>query len=110
MPQSPAQSAPSFQPGAGSSVQDKFEAGEATYRPAVDLAQSTGGTAHVIQPVNDSINPKIDINSLLAQEDAAEMGLNPTNIAATNPASIPAQNGAADASNNNPTTAFPTTQ
>jgi len=81
---------PSFQPREGSAEQDAFEEGEATYHPAVDLTKSAGGTSRVIQPTNDTINPKIDINNLLAKEDAAEMGLDPNHIASANPADVAA--------------------
>lgn len=121
----PVPNAPSFQPGEGNSAQDKFEEGETAYSPAADLTQSAGGTSRVIQPTGDSLSPKINIDDLLAKEDTAGMGLNPANIAATNPpnfntspqldeADVQAQLDAANtkvppASDNN-TIVFPTQQ
>jgi hypothetical protein len=75
----------------------------------------------VIQPIDETLSPKIDIDSLLAKEDVVDMGMNPNNIAATNPpnpngpgpalteADIAAQNAAEEIANtsDNPTLTFP---
>ena len=88
----PADNVPSYQPRDKTVAEEEAEEdatiGNSSYNPAVDLTQSQSSSsshARIIQPVSDGITPKIDINNLLAQEDAKDMGLNPTNIAATNP-------------------------
>jgi CheY-like chemotaxis protein len=53
--------------------------------PSVDLTQNAGFGARVIEPTGDTLTPQVDINALLANENVKDMGLNPNNIASTNP-------------------------
>lgn len=67
----PANEVPSFQP---KEVSPGGEGDNPAYKPAVDLAQSGShiGT-RVIQPTGESLSPKVDMENLIANEEAKDI-------------------------------------
>ncbi len=72
---------PSFQPKENNDNDDKPTGEE--HQPAVDLTQSGAGSgSRVIQPIGEGVSPKVNLENLLANEDAKSMGINPDNLVA----------------------------
>ncbi|MCL2038113.1 response regulator [Candidatus Saccharibacteria bacterium] len=70
---------PSFQP-KDSNDADNKPIGEEN-KPSVDLTQSGAGLGtRVIQPIGEGVSPKVNLENLLANEEARSMGLDPSNL------------------------------
>jgi DNA-binding response OmpR family regulator len=65
--------APPSQPGQAPASRSRDDDGPQPYRPAGDLTQSGGLGERVIQPITEALNPKIDLDSLLAKQDASDI-------------------------------------
>jgi CheY-like chemotaxis protein len=92
----PTDSIPSFQPRDGEAPDN---GGETSYKPAADLALSSShvGT-RIIQPTGESITPKVNMDDLVANEEAKDIMSQPAApqppVAASPPAPPPANNTA----------------
>ena len=75
----PQSQVPSFQPNfANPEDEDNDNGMEPTsHAPSVDLSQSGGGFSRTIQPDSATLNPRVNIDELLAQEDARAIGFDP---------------------------------
>jgi CheY-like chemotaxis protein len=76
---------PSFQPNFNTEDENYTAPREPATSP--DLTQSAGGMSRVIAPptADATLNPRINIDDLLAKEDVSAMGLNPVSIQSSNP-------------------------
>lgn len=78
---------PSFQPLDGTSDEKD---GEEPYTPSVDLTQSgTHIAARVIQPTGEAVTPKVDVENLIANEEAKEIMSQPVSSSSAPPPEPP---------------------
>jgi len=71
----------SFQPTDSDAKDDKPVSDE--HKPSVDLTQSGASLGtRVIQPTGEGVSPKVNLDNLLANEEAKSMGLNPNDLVA----------------------------
>lgn len=110
----PAQPTPTA-PAPGAYLAEQPDADASGQQSPVDLAQSGQSIkTRVIQPTGESLSPNVDINALVAAEEAKEMGFDPSNISSSAnsnaPNAVDATNSAAPSSPDAPIPNLPEIQ